>query len=212
MAKALSKNNFDAMSFHGDKRQTQRSRILKSFKSGKLNFLIATDIAARGIDIKDIMFIINYDLPMQPEIYVHRVGRSARAGKEGIAISMCDQTERFRLKEIEKLIGYKLNLDKDAHSDEEVLNIADKKLSASRPFNKDKKFRNKSHATGGRNNSKIDKENSSDKEFFNKDKKKSNTSRPFNKDKKFRNKSHVTGGRNKPNIDKGNSSDEEFFN
>ncbi len=109
LAKALSKNKFKATSFHGDKRQTQRTRILNSFKKNQLNFLVATDVAARGIDIDNILFIINYDLPTQPEIYVHRVGRTARAGKEGTAISLCDDTEQRKLREIEKLIGYNLN-------------------------------------------------------------------------------------------------------
>ena len=68
-------------------------------------------MAARGIDIDDIMFVINYDLPTQPEIYVHRIGRTARAGKEGIAISFCDETEKKRLMDIEKLIGHKFNIE-----------------------------------------------------------------------------------------------------
>ena len=108
LAKSLTKNKYSAVSFHGDKRQTQRIKILKNFKKNELSFLIATDVAARGIDINDIMFIINYDLPTQPEIYVHRIGRTARAGKEGIAISFCDETEKNRLRQIEKLVGYKL--------------------------------------------------------------------------------------------------------
>ena len=108
LAKALTKNKYSAVSFHGDKRQSQRTKIFKNFKKNELSFLIATDVAARGIDINDIMFIINYDLPTQPEIYVHRIGRTARAGKEGIAISFCDETEKNRLRQIEKLIGYKL--------------------------------------------------------------------------------------------------------
>tara|TARA_E500000178_G_scaffold71877_1_gene69665 strand:- start:1603 stop:2826 length:1224 start_codon:yes stop_codon:yes gene_type:complete len=110
LAKSLNKNNFNSMSFHGDKRQAQRTRILNSFKIKKLNFLIATDVAARGIDIDNVMFIINYDLPTKPEIYVHRIGRTARAGKEGTAISLYDESEIKWLKQIEKLIGFSFNL------------------------------------------------------------------------------------------------------
>ena len=111
LAKSLTKHEFSAMSFHGDKRQSQRTRILNSFKKNKINFLIATDVAARGIDIDDIMYVINFDLPTQPEIYVHRIGRTARAGKNGTAISFCDETEEKKLKDIEKLIGIKFNLE-----------------------------------------------------------------------------------------------------
>ena len=112
LAKNLNKNKYKAMAIHGDKRQSQRVRILNDFKNSKLNFLIATDVAARGIDIQNIMFIINYDLPTQPEIYVHRIGRTARAGKEGVAISLFDNSELKKLRSIEKLIGKKFEVDK----------------------------------------------------------------------------------------------------
>ena len=112
LAKNLNKNKYKAMSIHGDKRQSQRIRILNDFKNSKLNFLIATDVAARGIDIHNIMFVINYDLPTQPEIYVHRIGRTARAGKEGVAISLFDNSELKKLRSIEKLIGTKIKVDK----------------------------------------------------------------------------------------------------
>ncbi len=148
LAKALCKNDINSASFHGDKRQSQRNRILNSFKVGKLNFLIATDIAARGIDIKDIMFIINYDLPMQPEIYVHRVGRSARAGKEGTAISFCDSTEKNRLKDIEKLIGYKLKSEVEKSLDLKKSNddnstVKKKRTIKNKPFFKKKRSNSK---------------------------------------------------------------------
>ena len=143
LAKVLSKNKFSAMSFHGDKRQSQRTRILNSFKKYKLNFLIATDVAARGIDIDDIMFVINYDLPTQPEIYVHRIGRTARAGKEGVAISFCDETEKKRLREIEKLIGYKLNIKgsniKNIYGRKNIKNNTNTKLSKKNKFKKKSK-------------------------------------------------------------------------
>ncbi len=138
LAKALNKNKFSAMSFHGDKRQSQRTRILNNFKKNNINFLIATDVAARGIDIEDIMFIINYDLPTQPEIYVHRVGRTARAGKEGTAISFCDVTEIKKLGEIEKLIGYKFNLKKHNNNLHNDINVKSLKVK-----NKKNKFKKK---------------------------------------------------------------------
>ncbi len=149
LAKALSKNKLSAMSFHGDKRQSQRTRILSSFKQNKLSFLIATDVAARGIDIDDIMFIINYDLPTQPEIYVHRIGRTARAGKEGVAISFCDKTETKRLVEIEKLIGYKFNI-KSKETEKKHKIQYDKNKSYNKYIKKNKarkKFKNKSSKT-----------------------------------------------------------------
>jgi ATP-dependent RNA helicase RhlE len=112
LAKNLNKNKYKAMAIHGDKRQSQRVRILNDFKNSKLNFLIATDVAARGIDIHNIMFVINYDLPTQPEIYVHRIGRTARAGKEGVSISLFDNSELKKLRSIERLIGKKFEIDK----------------------------------------------------------------------------------------------------
>ena len=140
LAKALTKNKYSAVSFHGDKRQTQRIKILKNFKKNELSFLIATDVAARGIDINDIMFIINYDLPTQPEIYVHRIGRTARAGKEGIAISFCDKTEKNRLRQIEKLIGYKL-----------MVEVADNKTVTKTVSKKKNNFKNRFKKNTGRN-------------------------------------------------------------
>ena len=141
LAKALSKYKFSAMSFHGDKRQAQRTRILDSFKKYKLNFLIATDVAARGIDIDDIMFVVNYDLPTQPEIYVHRIGRTARAGKEGVAISFCDETEKKRLIEIEKLIGYKFNV--EGSNIKSIYSIKNTKNNTNKKFSKKKRIKRK---------------------------------------------------------------------
>ncbi len=108
LAVRLKKSGIDADAIHGDKSQSQRTRTLKNFRVGKLNILIATDIAARGIDVDDISHIINYDMPNESEIYIHRIGRTARAGKSGIAISLCDISEKRKLKAIEKLIGYSL--------------------------------------------------------------------------------------------------------
>ena len=108
LAVRLKKSGIDVDAIHGDKSQSQRTRTLKNFRIGKLNILIATDIAARGIDVDDISHIINYDMPNESEIYIHRIGRTARAGKSGIAITLCDVSEKRKLKAIEKLIGYSL--------------------------------------------------------------------------------------------------------
>lgn len=96
---------------HGNKSQSAREQALENFKQGKIKVLIATDIAARGIDVQGISHVVNYDLPVEAESYVHRIGRTARAGKEGDAISFCDETERDALKRIEKTIGLKLPAD-----------------------------------------------------------------------------------------------------
>jgi ATP-dependent RNA helicase RhlE len=104
LAKQLARSGISAEAIHGDKAQNARSRALEQFRSGAHRVLVATDIAARGIDIDGITHVINYDLPNVAESYVHRIGRTARAGKDGTAISFCDTDERAYLKDIEKLI------------------------------------------------------------------------------------------------------------
>src|SRR5262245_31775649 len=104
VVRALNKGGIAAEAIHGNKSQNQRERVLSAFRSGGLRTLIATDIAARGIDVDGISHVVNYDLPNIPESYVHRIGRTARAGAEGIAISFCDHEERAYLRDIEKLI------------------------------------------------------------------------------------------------------------
>jgi len=100
----LAKSGLTAEAIHGNKSQGQRERALAGFRSGKVRTLIATDIAARGIDVEGISHVINFDLPNIPESYVHRIGRTARAGADGIAISFCDSDERAYLRDIERLI------------------------------------------------------------------------------------------------------------
>ena len=95
---------------HSNKSQAARQRALSGFKDGKIKVLIATDIAARGIDIEAISHIVNFDIPSTPEDYVHRIGRTARAGASGIAITFCEPSERLKLFRIEKLINLKLNV------------------------------------------------------------------------------------------------------
>ena len=104
VARALVKSGVAAEAIHGNKSQSQRERVLGAFRDGDLAILVATDIAARGIDVEGISHVINYDLPHVPETYVHRIGRTARAGAEGVAISFCCTDEAPLLRAIEKLI------------------------------------------------------------------------------------------------------------
>ncbi len=110
----LEKAQITSAAIHGNKSQGARERALENFKSGKIRVLVATDIASRGIDVPGVSHVINYDIPNEPEAYVHRIGRTARAGKDGIAISFCDETEVGLLRTIEKLIKIKLKVD-DKH-------------------------------------------------------------------------------------------------
>ncbi|MBV9654038.1 MAG: DEAD/DEAH box helicase [Acetobacteraceae bacterium] len=97
-----------AEALHGNKSQSAREKSLDRFRTGRARVLVATDIASRGIDVKGITHVVNFDLPVEPESYVHRIGRTARAGAEGIAISFCDHAERPALRAIERLTGAKL--------------------------------------------------------------------------------------------------------
>ena len=103
VARDLSRAGIPAKSIHGDKSQSARQNALKQFKDYKIPVLVATDIAARGIDISELPLVINYDLPNVPETYVHRIGRTGRAGQEGTALSFCDPSELPYLKDIEAL-------------------------------------------------------------------------------------------------------------
>ena len=105
VVRELGKAGIIAKAIHGDKSQNARQEALSQFKSGKIKVLVATDIAARGIDIEGLSHVINYDLPNEAEAYVHRIGRTGRAGREGIAIGFCCIDEMKDLKAIEKLIG-----------------------------------------------------------------------------------------------------------
>jgi ATP-dependent RNA helicase RhlE len=104
VVRGLAKMGLAAGAIHGNKSQSQRERVLASFRAGRTRTLIATDIAARGIDVEGISHVVNSDLPNIPESYVHRIGRTARAGASGVAISFCDSEERAYLRDIEKLI------------------------------------------------------------------------------------------------------------
>ncbi len=104
VVKRLSKDGVSAEALHGNKSQNARQRALENFRHGRSRVLVATDIASRGLDVDDVTHVINYELPHEPECYVHRIGRTARAGAAGVAISFCDASERAQLRSIERLI------------------------------------------------------------------------------------------------------------
>jgi ATP-dependent RNA helicase RhlE len=110
VVRILNKNKVNAAAIHGNKSQNARQKALGQFKDQKLRVLVATDIAARGIDIDELAYVINYELPNVAESYVHRIGRTGRAGAEGTAIAFCDATEKPYLKDIEKLIKQKIKV------------------------------------------------------------------------------------------------------
>ena len=101
ISKVLNQNHISTDAIHGNKSQPHRERALRDFKVGKVKVLVATDIAARGIDVNNISHVINFELPNEPENYVHRIGRTARAGSEGTAYSFCSSEERNFLRDIE---------------------------------------------------------------------------------------------------------------
>lgn len=106
----LQKKKIKSAAIHGNKSQNQRQKALKEFKAGNLRVLVATDIAARGIDIDKLRYVINYDIPNEPETYVHRIGRCGRAGEEGVSISISEPEHNAFIKDIEKLINQKIQL------------------------------------------------------------------------------------------------------
>ncbi|HEY4163765.1 MAG TPA: helicase-related protein, partial [Dongiaceae bacterium] len=113
LAEQLEKDGFGTAAIHGNKSQGARQQALNAFKNGKVKVLVATDIAARGIDVDGITHVVNYELPMEPEAYVHRIGRTARAGAAGIALSFCDGEERGLLRDIERITRMKLPVVED---------------------------------------------------------------------------------------------------
>jgi ATP-dependent RNA helicase RhlE len=113
IVKLLDKANISAEAIHGNKSQGARQKALSNFKDGSTEVLVATDIAARGIDVSKLELVVNYDLPNVPETYVHRIGRTGRADESGVALSFCDGEERAFLRDIEKLINQKITLISD---------------------------------------------------------------------------------------------------
>ena len=122
----LNAHNIKAVAIHGNKSQSARESALENFKSGTIKVLIATDIAARGIDVQGVSHVINFDMPVDAESYVHRIGRTARAGKDGNAISFCDETERDALSRVQKLINLKLPV-------ETFVGVAEQSVKDTRP-------------------------------------------------------------------------------
>jgi ATP-dependent RNA helicase RhlE len=110
VAEHLGKNGVAAEAIHGNKSQGARQRALNQFRAGDARVLVATDIVARGIDVDGVTHVINYELPNESECYIHRIGRTARAGASGVAISFCDPTERDYLRDIERLIRCRLTV------------------------------------------------------------------------------------------------------
>jgi ATP-dependent RNA helicase RhlE len=106
----LHKANISSAAIHGNKGQNQRQKVLKEFKESKIRVLVATDIAARGIDIDKLQYVINYDIPNESETYVHRIGRCGRAGEQGVSISLCEPEENQFIRDIEKLIHLKIEV------------------------------------------------------------------------------------------------------
>ena len=134
----LSKQNIRADAIHGNKSQGARTEALHNFKSGRTKVLVATDIAARGIDIDDISHVINFELPNEPESYVHRIGRTARAGAEGTAYSFCAADERDFLRDIEILIRLKIDVMPHQHHSDHAQNASG---AAARPPPKNQRGR-----------------------------------------------------------------------
>ncbi|WP_408095539.1 DEAD/DEAH box helicase [Peredibacter sp. HCB2-198] len=109
VATYLTRNSIETRAIHSDKKQAEREKCIKQFADGKINILVATDLVARGIDVETVSMVINFDLPIEPEAYVHRVGRTGRAGRSGLAYSFCTKSELKYLEKIEKLIGGSLH-------------------------------------------------------------------------------------------------------
>ena len=111
VAGKLEQAGIESAVIHGNKSQNARQRALDAFRNKKVRILVATDVAARGIDIDDVTHVVNYDMPNEPEAYVHRIGRTGRAGADGIAISLCGGEELDELRAIEMLIGTRIPRD-----------------------------------------------------------------------------------------------------
>ena len=149
IVRLLGKAGLKAAAIHGNKSQNQRQRALDDFKKGKVKILIATDIAARGIDIDELSYVFNYDLPSVPETYVHRIGRTGRAGMSGKSISFCEGDEAVYLRDIQKLIGQKIKVIEDHPFVEDGLDENTKKRPAKAQNQQKRSWRNKSDSRGG---------------------------------------------------------------
>ena len=133
VVKELDRAGIAAMAIHGNKGQSARVKALEAFKSGQIRVLVATDIAARGIDVNELACVVNYELPNVPETYVHRIGRTGRAGRGGLAVSFCNFDELAYLKDIEKLIGKKVPVVEDHPWPMEIFEATPKAVRPPRP-------------------------------------------------------------------------------
>jgi len=110
VARAMARVGIAASTIHGEKEQQDRSRVMQAFKAGEFNILIATDVSARGIDVPNVDYVVNYDLPDEAENYVHRVGRTGRGRQKGVAISFCSREEKIKLEEIHQLLNKEIGV------------------------------------------------------------------------------------------------------
>lgn len=147
IAKKLNETGIGTAVIHGNKSQNARQKALENFRAKRVSVLVATDVASRGIDIDKISHVINYDLPIEPECYVHRIGRTGRAGLEGVAISLCSPNESKELRAIERLLGKKIPRDSasDARQPRENVN---KKATSKPRRNKNRSVNAKKKSTG----------------------------------------------------------------
>jgi ATP-dependent RNA helicase RhlE len=157
IARQLKKKGIHCAAIHGGKNQNQRQKALKQFKIGHTRLLVATDIAARGIDINKLRYVINYDIPNEAETYVHRIGRAGRAGEEGIAISICEPEENAYVRDIEKLINKSITrVEEHPYPQTDSPMTADeKKMAEQEKQQRKQEFfanRNKNRNTSGRSN------------------------------------------------------------
>ncbi|WP_367390493.1 DEAD/DEAH box helicase [Lewinella sp. LCG006] len=144
IVKDLNSDGIGAAAIHGNKSQTARQKALQEFRDGDLQVLVATDIAARGIDVDELAFVINFDLPNVPETYVHRIGRTGRAQASGIAISFCDQEERAYLRDIQRLIKQDVPVVEDHPYPDDGTRVVTENSSSSQ--------QQRSRSNGGNNN------------------------------------------------------------
>ncbi|MEO0892017.1 MAG: DEAD/DEAH box helicase [Pseudomonadota bacterium] len=153
LKKGLVADGFAATSVHGNKSQGQRDHAIKQFRAGAMQILVATDVAARGIDIPAVGLVVNYDLPNQPENYVHRIGRTARAGRSGVAVTLCAPDEVKLLRAIEKLIKAGIQVDGDMPDDMPGPLQDTQRLKASKPKRRQRRRKTGSHQPGSAPNS-----------------------------------------------------------
>lgn len=148
----LSKIKVRAVALHGNKSQAARLEALKKFRDGKVRVLVATDIASRGLDVDGISHVVNYELPNEPESYVHRIGRTARAGTEGIAISFCDAGERGFLRDIERVINRSVPVDEEHAFHSHAVASSNKRSNGDGKKKWGEKKSNKGQRSGGSKN------------------------------------------------------------